>query len=88
MKFYKQKVKHLQYEQQLDLTDARTDGLRALKTAQDEHAEQEREFLRDKRLLKIKSNDNECDFRDNVKTIKMVFIFHFVFQFLSVIHSP
>lgn len=72
LKFYKQKVKHIQYEQQHDLTEAKTEGLIALKTAQDEHLQQERELLRDKRLLKGDCQKNEDNFRENVKLIKMV----------------
>lgn len=72
LKFYKQKVKHLQYEHQHDLTEARAEGLVALKLAEDEHIGQERELLRDKRELKLKNIDAEVSYLDQLKSIKMV----------------
>lgn len=72
LKFYKQKVKHLQYEHQHDLTEARAQGLVSLKLAQDEHIQQEREYLSDKRDLKLKAKENEDVALDKEKSIKMV----------------
>lgn len=67
-------MKHLQYEHQHDLTEARAQGLVALKLAQDEHIDQERELLRDKRELKMKQKEDEIAHLDQYKDIKMVFI--------------
>lgn len=72
LKFYKQKVKHIQYEQQHDLADARMDGLTALKMAQDDHVEQERNLLKDKRELKSLNRENEAAYNDSIRAIKMV----------------
>lgn len=62
----------MEYEHQHDLTEARAEGLVALKLAQDEHLEQERELLRDKRELKLKNRENETTYLDQLKGIKMV----------------
>lgn len=72
LKFYKQKVKHLQYEHQLNLTDAKAEAMVSIKLARDDHAVQERELLRDKRELKAKSREQEMANQDHIKNLKLV----------------
>ncbi len=54
IKVYKQKVKHLLYEHQNNITTLKADGELALKLQQDEFRKREAELARDKRDLKIK----------------------------------
>lgn len=72
LKFYKQKVKHLQYEQQTLLTEAKAEAMVSLKMAQDAHIEQEKELLRDKRELKYKGREQEVACSDSIKNLKLV----------------
>jgi hypothetical protein len=72
LKFYKQKVKHLQYEHQNNLTDCKAEALVSLKMAQDDHTEQERELLRDKRDLKAQMREQELAHQDQIKSLKLV----------------
>ncbi|KAJ8977985.1 hypothetical protein NQ317_004529 [Molorchus minor] len=71
LKFYKQKVKHLQYEHQSDLTDNKAQSLVSLKTAQDEHTAQERELLRDKRDMKAAMREQETSHQEQTKALKL-----------------
>ncbi|CAG9772306.1 unnamed protein product [Ceutorhynchus assimilis] len=71
LKFYKQKVKHLQYEHQNNLTEAKAEGLVSLKTAQDEHTEQEKELLKDKKNLKIQIREMENSYEEQIKNMKI-----------------
>ncbi|KAF2883119.1 hypothetical protein ILUMI_23060 [Ignelater luminosus] len=68
LKFYKQKVKHLQYEHQNDLTECTAEAMVSLKKAQDDHTEQERELLRDKRNLKRQAREQETSHQEQVKS--------------------
>ena len=72
LKFLKQKVKHLQYEHQNNLTEAKAEALVSLKMAQDDHAEQERELLRDKRELKAQVKEQDLTTQDQIKSLKLV----------------
>lgn len=72
LKFYKQKVKHLQYEHQNNLTEAKAEAMVSLKLAQDDHLEQEKELLRDKRELKSKTREQEMSNQDQIKALKLV----------------
>lgn len=71
LKFYKQKVKHLQYEHENSLTECKTEALVSLKTAQDEYTHQERELLRDKRDLKGQMREQEMAHQDQIKSLKL-----------------
>lgn len=46
----------------------------SLKLAQDDHTEQERELLRDKRELKSKIREDELSNQDQIKALKLVFL--------------
>ncbi|XP_018574466.1 growth arrest-specific protein 8 [Anoplophora glabripennis] len=71
LKFYKQKVKHLQYEHQNNLTECKADALVSLKNAQDDYTAQERELLKDKRDLKSWTREQEQTHQDQIRTIKL-----------------
>ncbi|KAL1512599.1 hypothetical protein ABEB36_002163 [Hypothenemus hampei] len=71
LKFYSQKVKHLQYEYQSDLTECKAEALVSLKNAQNEHTEQEKELLRDKKNLKMQLKEQESAYEDQMKNIKI-----------------
>ncbi|XP_017770078.1 PREDICTED: growth arrest-specific protein 8-like [Nicrophorus vespilloides] len=73
LRFYKQKVKHLQYEHQNNLTECKAEAMVSIKLARDDHAEQERELLRDKRELKAKGREQEMANQDHIKSLKMHF---------------
>ncbi|KAK9712535.1 Growth-arrest specific micro-tubule binding [Popillia japonica] len=73
LKFFKQKVKHLQYEHQNNLTECKAEAMVSLKLAQDDHTEQERELLRDKRELKSKIREDELSNQDQIKALKLQF---------------
>ncbi|XP_023016938.2 growth arrest specific protein 8 [Leptinotarsa decemlineata] len=71
LKFYKQKVKHLQYEHQNNLTECKAESLVSLKLAQDEHSQKERELLQDKRDLKALARETELAHQDQTKALKL-----------------
>ncbi|XP_056635506.1 dynein regulatory complex subunit 4 [Diorhabda sublineata] len=71
LKFYKQKVKHLQYEHQNNLTECKAESLVALKQAQDEYAIKEKELLEDKRNLKALMREQDLSHQDQIKALKM-----------------
>ncbi|XP_018330024.1 dynein regulatory complex subunit 4 [Agrilus planipennis] len=71
LKAYKQKVKHLQYEHQADLTDTKSEALVALQNAQDDHTQQEREILRDKAELKRMFREHEGIHDEQIKNLKL-----------------
>lgn len=65
-------MKHLQYEHQNNLTECKAEALVSLKNAQNEHTEQEKELLNDKKTLKIKIRELENSYEDQIKNMKMV----------------
>ncbi|XP_044761547.1 dynein regulatory complex subunit 4 [Coccinella septempunctata] len=71
LKFYKQKVKHLQYEHENDLTECKAESLVSLKRAADNHLAQEKELLADKIALKNKAQEQELNHQDQVRNLKL-----------------
>ena len=57
IKIYKQRVKHLLYEHQNEVTTAKTDSEIALKLLQDENRGKESELKSDKRALKLEKKE-------------------------------
>ena len=53
IKVYKQKVKHLLYEHQNNISELKAESTVALKLAQDEHRMAQADLLKDKRSLKV-----------------------------------
>ena len=69
---YKQKVKHLLYEHQNNISELKTESSIALKRAQEEHRGQESELRKDKRSLKVINKEQELAHEDAHKDLRMV----------------
>ncbi|XP_015262197.1 PREDICTED: growth arrest-specific protein 8 [Gekko japonicus] len=59
IKVYKQKVKHLLYEHQNNLTELKAEGTVAMKLAQKDHRSQEMDMRKDMRTLKVELKEQE-----------------------------
>nr|CAD7203682.1 unnamed protein product [Timema douglasi] len=71
IKVYKQKVKHLMYEHQNNLSELKVESMVGLKLAQDDYTEQELELLRDKKNLKAKLLEQELASEEDIKALRM-----------------
>ena len=69
---YKQKVKHLLYEHQNNISELKAEGSVALKQAQDGHNGSEMELRKDKRALKVELKEQELAHEDVIKNLKKV----------------
>lgn len=69
----KQRIKHLKYEQQAAAATLRAENLVALKSAKEDHAEQELELLNDKRNLKQEMREKVIAAQDELKRAKLVY---------------
>lgn len=72
LKFFKQKIKHLQYEHQISLTECKAESLVALKQAEDGYSEREKVLIQDKRKLKEFMAEQELAHQELVKGLKLV----------------
>lgn len=72
LKLYKQKVKHLMYEHQTNLSENKAEHLVALKLAQDDHVAQENELIQDKTELKKMQKEQELAYMDKIRALKLV----------------
>nr|CAB3248315.1 growth arrest-specific protein 8 [Phallusia mammillata] len=72
IKVYKQKVKHLLYEHQNNISELKTESSIALKRAQEEHRLQESELRKDKRALKVANKEQELSHVDADKDLRMM----------------
>ncbi|EQC37421.1 hypothetical protein SDRG_05025, partial [Saprolegnia diclina VS20] len=70
IKVYKQRVKHLLYEHQNEITTLKTESETSLKLGQDDHRTTERELKTDKRSLKLDLKEMELSHEDYLKTLK------------------
>mmetsp|Transcript_8143 Transcript_8143/g.13280 ORF Transcript_8143/g.13280 Transcript_8143/m.13280 type:complete len:489 (+) Transcript_8143:69-1535(+) len=70
VKIYKQRVKHLLFEHQNEITQNKTEGEVALKLAQDDHRAAEAELRVDKRALKLEVKEQELGHGDHLKALK------------------
>lgn len=70
IKVYKQKVKHLLYEHQNNISELKAEGSVALKQAQDGHNGSEMELRKDKRALKVELKEQELAHEDVIKNLK------------------
>ncbi|XP_023560987.1 growth arrest-specific protein 8 isoform X2 [Octodon degus] len=68
---YKQKVKHLLYEHQNNLTELKTEGAVAMKLAQKEHRVQEGALRKDMRVLKVELKEQELAGEVVVKNLRL-----------------
>ncbi|XP_043788774.1 dynein regulatory complex subunit 4 isoform X1 [Apis laboriosa] len=71
LKLYKQKVKHLMYEHQTDLSETKAEHMVALKMAQDDYTLQENELIKDKRELKKMQKEQDLAHLNEIKTLKL-----------------
>lgn len=71
LKLYKQKVKHLMYEHQTNLSESKAEHLVALKLAQDDHVAQENELIKDKTQLKKTQKEQELEYMNEIRALKM-----------------
>ncbi|XP_071653903.1 dynein regulatory complex subunit 4 [Temnothorax longispinosus] len=71
LKLYKQKVKHLMYEHQTNLSETKADHLVALKLAQDDHVVQENELIKDKTELKNVQKEQELAYMNEIRALKL-----------------
>ncbi|ESO95089.1 hypothetical protein LOTGIDRAFT_215253 [Lottia gigantea] len=70
IKVYKQKVKHLLYEHQNNVSELKAEGGVSLKLAQDEHEGNETNLRKDKRALKVHLKEQELAHEDVIKNLK------------------
>ncbi|KAG2423813.1 hypothetical protein HXX76_014973 [Chlamydomonas incerta] len=71
IKVYKQKVKHLLYEHQNNITTLKADGELALKLQQDEYRHREGDLGKDKRNLKLELKEQELAHQDIIRQLKL-----------------
>lgn len=76
LKLYKQKVKHLIYEHQTNLSETKAEHLVALKLAQDDHTAQENELVRDKTELKKMQKEQELSYMNEIRALKLVWTYN------------
>lgn len=69
---YKQKVKHLLFEHQNNISDLKADNVCSLKLAQEDHREEEKKLRKDKRALKVTLKEEELSHEDIIKNLKKV----------------
>lgn len=69
---YKQKVKHLLYEHQNNISELKAESTVALKLAQDEHRTNESDLRKDKRSLKIDIKEQQLSNEESIKNLKKV----------------
>ena len=70
IKVYKQKVKHLLYEHQNNVSQLKEECERALKLQQEEHRSHEAESKKDKRSLKLELKELELAHEDAIRELK------------------
>ena len=70
IKVYKQRVKHLLYEHQNEITVLKTDAETTLKLSQDTHRAAEAEIKSDRRSLKLDLKEMELSHEDYLKSLK------------------
>ncbi|XP_017544335.1 dynein regulatory complex subunit 4 [Pygocentrus nattereri] len=70
IKVYKQKVKHLLYEQQNSIAELKTEGVVATKLMQKEHADLENDLRKGMRTLKVDLKEQELSSENLIKSLK------------------
>ena len=72
LQVYKQKVKHLLYEHQNNISELKGESTVALKLAQDDNRSSELALRKDKRSLKVELKEQELAHEDVIKNLKKV----------------
>ncbi|GBG32775.1 Growth arrest-specific protein 8-like [Hondaea fermentalgiana] len=70
IKVYKQRVKHLLYEHQNEVTFLKADCNNSLRLEEDKHRHAETELKKDERALKIELKETELSHEDFIKSLK------------------
>jgi growth arrest-specific protein 8 len=70
IKVYKQKVKHLLYEQQNNVTELKAEALSAVKQEQDEQRTREAQMRDEKRALKLELKEFELSHEDILRNLR------------------
>ena len=70
VKIYKQKVKHLLYEQENHLASLKAENMLSLKVAREEHQRQEQQHLNDKQLLTAQLHDKDKQYQELLRDTK------------------
>jgi len=83
IKVYKQKVKHLLYEHQNNISALKGKNTATLMKTQNEHRGEESTLRKDKRGLKVELKEQELAHEDIIKNLKMVSE-----SFLFISHNP
>ncbi|KAG9272953.1 growth arrest-specific protein 8 [Astyanax mexicanus] len=71
IKVYKQKVKHLLYEQQNSIAELKTEGVVTTKLLQKEHADLENDLRKGIRNLKVDIKEQELSSENLIKSLKL-----------------
>ncbi|XP_034974488.1 dynein regulatory complex subunit 4 isoform X2 [Zootoca vivipara] len=71
IKVYKQKVKHLLYEHQNNITELKAESTVSMKLAQKDHRSQEMELRKDMRTLKVELKEQELSNEMVVKNLRL-----------------
>ncbi|CAB3359322.1 Hypothetical predicted protein [Cloeon dipterum] len=72
IKALKQQLHNVMYEQQLQLTELKTENMVALKLEQDEYARREELLVQDKRDLQRLLKENELQTQDRIRQLKLL----------------
>lgn len=83
LKLYKQKVKHLMYEHQTNLSETKAEHLVALKLAQDDQVTQENELIKDKAQLKKTQEEQELAYMNQIRALKLVRCTSYIYIFIK-----
>merc|ERR1719374_427667 len=70
IKVYKQKVKHLLYEHQSNITTLKADGESSLMAQLDDFKKREQELLKDKRFLRRDLRRNDMDHEKHIRDLE------------------
>jgi hypothetical protein len=71
IKVYKQKVKHLLYEHQNNITELKRDGTVAMTLEEEQHRQHDADIRQEKRSLKVELKEMELAHQDATKALKM-----------------
>lgn len=72
LKLYKQKIKHLMYEHQTNLSEIKAEHMVALKLAHDSYNVQKNELIKDKKDLKAVQKEEEISRINEIRSLQMV----------------
>ncbi|XP_011311337.1 growth arrest-specific protein 8 [Fopius arisanus] len=71
IKLYKQKIKHLMYEHETNLSETKAEHMVALKISQDNHNDEEKQLIKDKGELRKIQKNQELNCINQIRDIKL-----------------